>query len=189
MNDLQKKRLLKLIDIAQRNGHQIVVVNQSFDAYCPTIGISFPNYEACFDRLYRILSEKNLSPQESYDLTVAIIGTKYTWANLYSSHAELLDASHFAAWITKDGNILSTYKSNDISIKCKDLSVIWYHELPLPQEVKPVVCPFLKVVDEWCFIANGCSEFVVEDEEDYTESLEYVSWILKRNEQNKHTIR
>ncbi|WPS85631.1 hypothetical protein SMD22_00800 (plasmid) [Brevibacillus halotolerans] len=184
MIDLQKRRLLKLIDVAKRNRHQIVVVNEYFDAYCPTIGIAFPNYEGCFDRLYRFLREKKLSPQESYDLTVDIIGTKYSWAKTYSSKDELLASSHFASWVTLNGSLLSSYHGSKGSITCGDPSLTWYQYLPLPQDVQPTACPFSKVSDEWRFIANGCQEYEKEENVEDAESMEYLSWILEQQSRN-----
>lgn len=150
----QTSQLEQLIGLARDNGHQIAAVNHRFDAYCPTDGIQYPNYDEAFERMKE--GSKSVGIPRGYrsQHTETVIGSKDEWAKKYSDVDTLAAASYLVKWVSLDKEILSSDEAGEESGICNEFG-IWYDELPLSEEVKPKSDPLDDEAKKWMLESMG----------------------------------
>jgi hypothetical protein len=143
----QIERLASLVKVAKSKGDKIVAVTDTFDAYCPIWGISFPDYKK--EKQNMRDSSIDAVPREIVDEVVHdVVGDEKDWAREYSDPDNLVLASFYGSWITLNGEEVTSDEVGVDSGRC-DMYGIYYEHLNLPEEVKPGVDPFETEAKKW----------------------------------------
>lgn len=148
MNEIQKHQLNKLVEVARKNKDRIVAVNREYTAYCPIDGIIFPNYEKEYERIYAAGVDIGIPAGYRATNVQDVIGFKEEWAKRYSDVDKLAAASFLSKWVGSNNKTLTSDEAGEEAGTCSEFG-IWYEELPLPEDVKPIYDPLEVEAKKW----------------------------------------